>query len=98
MPIAKPLRMTDPVEVHSSSLARLSYDRQQAILQVEFREGTAYQYAGVPLMTYLFDRVLSVRVRRAGFLWEIGQPRIRRTEVRPIFRRRAISDLLMPAR
>src|ERR1700683_4867464 len=43
-------------------------------------------------------RVLSVRVRRAGFLWEIGQPRIRRTEVRPIFRRRAISDLLMPAR
>jgi hypothetical protein len=59
MPIAKPLRMTDPVEVHSSSLARLSYDRQQAILQVEFREGTAYQYAGVPLMTYLFDPVAS---------------------------------------
>jgi hypothetical protein len=53
MPIAKPLRMTNPVEVRSSSLARLSYDLQQAILQVEFRDGTAYQYAGVPLMTYL---------------------------------------------
>src|ERR1700729_3919293 len=53
MPTAKPLRMTDPVEVRSSSLARLSYDRQPAILQVEFRDGTAYQYAGVPLMTYL---------------------------------------------
>lgn len=52
MPIAKPLRMINPVEVRSSSLARLSYDRRQAILQVEFRDGTAYQYAGVPLRTY----------------------------------------------
>ncbi len=52
MPIAKSLRMTNPVEVRSSSLARLSYDRQQAILHVEFRDGTAYQYAGVPLGTY----------------------------------------------
>jgi len=52
MPIAKSLRMTDPVEVRSSSLARLSYDCQQAILHVEFRDGTAYQYAGVPLGTY----------------------------------------------
>jgi hypothetical protein len=32
------------------------------------------------------------------FLPEIGQARIRRTEVRPMFRRRAISDLLTPAR
>jgi KTSC domain len=52
MPIAKPLQMTNPVEVRSSSLALLSYDRRQAILQVEFRDGTAYQYAGVPLRTY----------------------------------------------
>ena len=52
MPIAKPMRMTDPVEVRSSSLARLSYDRQQAILQVAFRDGTAYEYADVPLKTY----------------------------------------------
>jgi KTSC domain len=52
MPIAKSLRMTNPVEVRSSSLARLSYDRRQAILHVEFRDGTAYQYAGVPLGTY----------------------------------------------
>lgn len=52
MPIAKPLRMTNPVEVRSSSLARLSYDHRQATLQVEFRDGTQYQYAGVPLETY----------------------------------------------
>ena len=52
MPIAKPMRMTDPVEVRSSSLARLSYDRQQAILQVAFRDGTEYEYADVPLKTY----------------------------------------------
>jgi hypothetical protein len=32
------------------------------------------------------------------FQREIGQAKIRRTEVRPIRRRRAISDLLMPAR
>lgn len=52
MPIAKPLHMTNPVEVRSSSLARLSYDRRQAILQVEFRDGTGYEYAAVPLKTY----------------------------------------------
>ena len=52
MPIAKPLGMTNPVEVRSSSLARLSYDRQQATLQVEFRDGTKYQYSGVPFRTY----------------------------------------------
>jgi KTSC domain-containing protein len=52
MPIAKPLRMTNPVEVRSSSLARLFYDRRQAILQVEFCDGTQYQYSGVPLETY----------------------------------------------
>lgn len=47
------------------------------------------------------DRVLSVRLRRKAvtlFLLEIGQARIRRTEVRPICRRRAISALLIPAR
>ena len=52
MPIAKPLQMTNRVAVRSSSLARLSYDRRQAILEVEFRDGTVYQYAGVPLRTY----------------------------------------------
>ena len=40
---------------------------------------------------------LSGRLRTL-FLWEIGQAKIRRTEVRPMFRRRAISDLLTPAR
>jgi len=52
MPIAKPLRMTNPVEVRSSSLARLFYDCRQAILQVEFSDGSQYQYSGVPLETY----------------------------------------------
>ena len=35
---------------------------------------------------------------RTLFLWGIGHAKIRRTEVRPMFRRRAISDLLTPAR
>ena len=35
---------------------------------------------------------------RTLFLWEIGRTKIRRTEVRPMFKRRAISELLIPAR
>ena len=42
---------------------------------------------------------VSASLRKAPrFLAEIGQPRIRRTEVRPMFSRRAISALLTPAR
>jgi hypothetical protein len=41
------------VAVRSSSLSKLAYDPQDAILQVEFRDGRVYQYAGVPLQTYL---------------------------------------------
>jgi len=54
MPIAifKPLRTMNPVAVRSSSLAQVAYERRKAILQVEFRDGSAYQYAGVPLRTY----------------------------------------------
>ena len=54
MPIAisKPLQMMSPVTVRSSSLAQVAYDGRRAMLQVEFRDGTAYQYAGVPLGTY----------------------------------------------
>jgi hypothetical protein len=37
------------------------------------------------------QRELSGRLRTV-FLWEIGQAKIRRTEVRPMFRRRATSD------
>jgi hypothetical protein len=42
----------DPVAVESSSLANVSYDDQRAILQVEFRDGAVYQYAGVSLQTF----------------------------------------------
>ena len=54
MPIAisKPLRMMNPVAVRSSSLVEVAYDGRRAILQVEFRDGTAYQYANVPLRIY----------------------------------------------
>jgi KTSC domain len=52
MPNAKSMRMMNPVAVRSSSLAQLAYDRRAAILQVKFCDGTAYQYAGVPLRTY----------------------------------------------
>lgn len=45
------------------------------------------------------ERYVNYRgLRPPLFLSEIGQPRSRRTEVRPIRSRRAISDLLTPAR
>jgi KTSC domain len=43
--------MTNAVSVQSSLLARVAYD-SHAILQVTFRNGAAYQYAGVPVKTY----------------------------------------------
>jgi hypothetical protein len=52
MPISKMLRMMNPVAVRSSSLALVDYDGLRAILQVVFRDGTAYQYAGVPARTF----------------------------------------------
>ena len=41
------------VAIRSSSLAQVAYDCHQAILRVQFRDGTAYEYEGVPLQTYL---------------------------------------------
>jgi len=44
--------MMNPVAVRSSSLAQVAYDSRRAVLQVVFRDGTAYQYASVPLTAY----------------------------------------------
>jgi hypothetical protein len=44
--------MMTPVALQSSCLAQVAYDASRAILQVEFRDGTAHQYADVPLQTY----------------------------------------------
>jgi hypothetical protein len=52
MSIPKTLRMMNQVAVRSSSLAQVDYDSRRAILRVVFRDGTAYQYAGVPPRTY----------------------------------------------
>jgi hypothetical protein len=51
MPLLDPTP-PDPIAVHSSSLATVAYDDQRAILQVEFRDGAAYQYAAVPRRIY----------------------------------------------
>jgi hypothetical protein len=52
MKVSKQLRTANPIAVQSSSLANVAYDSCQAILRVEFRDGTAYQYTGVPFRTY----------------------------------------------
>ena len=41
------------VAIQSSSLAQVAYDCHQSLLRVQFRDGTAYEYEGVPLQTYL---------------------------------------------
>ena len=38
--------------VQSRLLAALAYDPNQAVLQVEFHDGTVYQYFHVPRQTY----------------------------------------------
>ncbi len=48
----KPLPTTNRVVLRSSSLAHVAYDRYREILHVEFRDGTVYQYATVPIQTY----------------------------------------------
>ena len=52
MPMTISKRMLNPVEVRSSCLAQVAYDIHRAMLQVTFRDGAAYQYAGVSLGTY----------------------------------------------
>lgn len=49
---SKPLPLADTVTVVSSSMATVAYDNQRAILQVEFHDGSAHQYIGVPLQVY----------------------------------------------
>lgn len=51
MPPSKSL-WTNPVGLQSSSLAHVAYDGRQCVLQVRFRDGTAYQYTGVPVAIY----------------------------------------------
>ena len=48
--VARPLPV--PVTIQSSLLAGVVYDHDQAILQLEFRSGTAYQYFHVPRQIY----------------------------------------------
>jgi hypothetical protein len=41
------------VAIRSSSLAQVAYDCHHSILHVQFRDGTVYEYEGVPLQRYL---------------------------------------------
>jgi hypothetical protein len=40
------------VTVDSSLMASVEYDDRRAILQVEFRDGSIYQYLDVPIQSY----------------------------------------------
>lgn len=43
---------TNRKPVTSSNLKSVGYDEQQKVLEVEFRDGSVYQYFAVPLATY----------------------------------------------
>lgn len=38
--------------IHSTVVAAAAYDDTRAVLEVEFRDGTVYQYTGVPQKIY----------------------------------------------
>ena len=40
------------VSVHSSLLARMSYEADRTMLHLEFRDGSRYRYFGVPRAMY----------------------------------------------
>src|SRR5437879_8607370 len=44
--------LPDPLAVQSSLLTSVAYDRDRAILQLEFGDGAVYQYFGVPVQSY----------------------------------------------
>ena len=52
----------DRTAVVSSNVASAGYDPEQRILEVEFRGGSVYQYAGVPVEVYqeMCDPAVSV--------------------------------------
>jgi hypothetical protein len=48
MPLVSGWLPLHSVTLESSALAKVAYDNQRAIFQVEFRDGAVYQYLGVP--------------------------------------------------
>jgi len=49
---AKPPLLKSSHAINSTALGAAAYDDTRAVLQVEFRDGTVYQYLGVPKETY----------------------------------------------
>jgi len=51
-PISSSPLPVDAVAVESTALAKIAHDTERAILLVEFRNGTLYQYRKVPRQIY----------------------------------------------
>jgi KTSC domain len=67
----------DRIQVSSSNLASVGYDPAALVLEVEFNNGSVYQYAGVPESVYsrlmaagskgtFFDQ----HVKKAGYSYQ----------------------------
>ena len=46
------MNSTEPIALRSTTLASAAYDQQQFLLQLEFRNGSIYQYFQVPARIY----------------------------------------------
>jgi hypothetical protein len=53
------------ISVQSSNLASVGYDPQSLTLEVEFRNGSAYQYFGVP--EYIYEGLINAGSKGAYF-------------------------------
>lgn len=64
--------------VESSNICSIGYDGNQSVLQVEFNNGSIYNYYNVPKRIYSelinaesYGRYLDKHVKKAGFRYEI---------------------------
>lgn len=60
--------------VSSSNLTSVGYDPRSRVLEIEFHDGSVYQYSGVPESVYRglmaadsHGRYLDVHVKKAGY-------------------------------
>ena len=73
-PIANTMPRLDHRQVDSSHVKSVGYDADQHHLQVQFRDGSSYDYPGVPQMVY--DQFVNAKSKGA-FVREVLRTRFR---------------------
>ncbi len=63
----------DRISVESSNLASVGYDEDSSIMEVEFNDGSVYQYYSVP--SYVFDELLTASSKGKYFHKNVKEAR-----------------------